>query len=149
MRDKIRFVIILASIVTGFSLVSCNGQTALPPEEDTLTTADLSEEAKECVECHANETTGIAFDWDSSAHAEEAISCIDCHEVEANSLTALKNVDGHEDLAVTVSMLVPPAVCNECHEDQVTQFYASGHYRAGLQVIAKDSMQTLIHVYEG
>jgi mono/diheme cytochrome c family protein len=149
MKGFMRFVIIPASIVVGFALASCSGQSALPAEEDTLSTADLSEEAKGCVECHATETTGISSDWDSSAHAEEAISCIDCHEVNADSPMALKNVEGHEDLTVAVSMLVPPSVCSECHEDQVTQFYASGHYRAGLQVIAKDSMQALIHVHEG
>ena len=95
MRDYIRFVIIPASIVVSFALTSCSGQSALPPEEDTLSTADLSEEAKGCVECHATETTGISADWDSSAHAEEAISCIDCHEVDADSPMALKNVEGH------------------------------------------------------
>ncbi|MCK5635530.1 MAG: hypothetical protein KAI06_10600, partial [Anaerolineales bacterium] len=149
MKIFLRFMIIPALIVVGFALTSCSGQSAPPSEDGALSTADLSEEAKECVECHATETTGISADWDSSAHADEAISCIDCHEVEADSLFALDNVEGHEDLTVTVSMLVPPAVCSECHEDQVTQFYASGHYRSGLQVIAKDSMQTLMYIHEG
>ena len=149
MKDNKRFVIILAFILISLAIASCSGQSALPPEEGTLSTEDLSEEAKACVECHATETTGIAADWDGSVHAEEAVSCIDCHEVEADSPMALNNVEGHEDVSVTVSMLVPPSVCNECHEDQVTQFDASGHYRAGLQVIAKDAMQTLIHVHEG
>jgi hypothetical protein len=62
---------------------------------------------------------------------------------------ALSGVKGHEDLTVTVSMLVAPATCAECHEDAVAQFHASGHERAGVQVEAKDDMQALIHHHEG
>jgi hypothetical protein len=62
---------------------------------------------------------------------------------------ALQGVEGHEDLTVAVSMLVPPATCAECHEDEVAEFHDSGHQRAALQYEAKDSMQTLIHVHEG
>jgi len=132
-------------------MASCGGQPAPSAEEnsDDPEVAELTEEAKACVECHATETIGIVADWDASRHADEAVSCIDCHEVKADSPMALKKVEGHEEVTVAISMLVPPSACNECHEEQVAQFGASGHYRAGLQVIAKDSMQTLIHVHEG
>ena len=140
--------IAIAITLLGTFMVSCS---AAPAEEaaapDPL--ASLTEEAKDCIECHAEETLGIVADWEGSVHAEEAISCIDCHEVEADSPMALSGVEGHEDLTVTVAMLVPPAVCGECHEEVVEQAHQSGHERAGLQVEASDAMQTLIHTHEG
>jgi len=151
MKKIKQYVLILAILVIGLTLASCGGQPAPSAEEtsDAPQVAELTEEAKACVECHATETSGIVADWDASRHADEAISCIDCHEVNPDSPMALKNVEGHEEVTVALSMLVPPSTCNECHEEQVAQFNASGHYRAGLQVIAKDSMNTLIQVHEG
>jgi hypothetical protein len=152
MKNAKLFVVILAVMLLSLALISCGGQPAADPSEagsgDYQVTA-LTEEARACVECHATETHGIVADWDGSVHAEEAVSCIDCHEVEAISPMALKGVEGHEDLTIAVSMLVPPAVCGECHEDPVEQFHASGHERAGVQYEGKDAMQTLIHTHEG
>jgi hydroxylamine dehydrogenase len=152
MKKNIPTLAIFITIMfLGLALASCGGGPASTPDEKAngAQTENLSEQARSCIECHATETQGIVADWDGSVHAAEAVSCIDCHEVEPDSTMALKNVDDHEDLTVTVSMLVPPSVCEECHEDQVAQFHASGHQRAGLQYEAKDAMQTLIHVHEG
>jgi len=110
---------------------------------------ELTDAARDCIECHATETHGIVADWDNSRHAEEGISCIDCHEVDPDSAMALSGVEGHEDLDVAVSMLIPPSVCGECHENQVAQFSASGHYRAHIQRIPKDSLTALVEVHEG
>jgi len=143
------FVGILLIVAAGMALSACGGQPG--PDEGTNghQTADLTDEARSCVECHATETHGIVSDWDNSRHADEAVSCIDCHEVDVNSPMALKNVEGHEDLTVTISMLVPPSICSECHEDQVAQFNVSGHYRAALQIEGKDAMQKLMNFHEG
>jgi len=143
--------VILSILLVSLALASCGGQATPVADEsgDGYQVADLTEEAKACIECHAKETTGIADDWDGSRHADEAVSCIDCHQVEADSPTALKDVEGHEDVTVARSMLVRPSTCYECHEEQVDQCNASGHWRAGTQVYSKESMQTLIHVHEG
>jgi len=151
MKKANLFVVILAIMLLGLALTSCGGDSA---PADSETSGDyqvkaLTDEARGCVECHATETHGIVSDWDGSLHANEAVSCIDCHEVEADSPMAMSGVEGHEDLTVSVSMLVPPAVCGECHEDPVTQFHASGHERAGVQYEGKEGMQTLIQVHEG
>jgi len=150
MKNAKLFVVILALMLLSLALASCGGQPAAAPEgsEGYQVTA-LTDEARDCVECHATETHGIVSDWDGSLHADEGVSCIDCHEVEADSPMAMSGVEGHEDLTVTVSMLVPPAVCGECHEDAVAQFHASGHERAGVQYEGKEGMQTLIQVHEG
>lgn len=140
---------VLVVVILAFVLISCGGQTGNNENEAGYQTEELTEEEKVCVECHATETVGIVAAWDTSAHAEAAVSCIDCHEVDASSPLVLSDVEGHDDVTTSLSMLVPPAVCEECHEDPVEQFYASGHYRAALQVENKESMQTLMFIHEG
>jgi len=142
--------IIPGIVILALAFVSCGNQASSAEESEAgLQTADLTGEARACVECHAIETAGIAAGWDMSRHADEAVSCIDCHQTDPDSPMAFSGVEGHDYVEVAVSMLVPPSVCAECHEDQVAQFNASGHYRAGLQVLAKDSMSTLMYVQEG
>jgi hypothetical protein len=141
---------LLMVLLLALALSACSSQQAAPDaaaEKDPV--AMLSGEAKDCVECHATETPGIVADWDKSRHAHEAVSCIDCHQVDADSPMAVKGVEGHENVAVSVSVLVPPSRCAECHEQQVAEFSASGHYRGALQIEPKAAMQTLMFVHEG
>lgn len=133
------FILLLA-----VTLVSC-GST--PAEE--VPTVELSNEAKACIGCHSDETVGIVLDWDGSAHEKEGVSCIDCHEVNPDSPMVLQDVEGHEGLPVTLSMLVPPSVCGDCHEDALAQFNESGHYKAHHQPISSDSMTALFEVQVG
>jgi formate-dependent nitrite reductase cytochrome c552 subunit len=149
MKNVRQLIIFLAILLLGSALASCGGEPTPPEDESELEIAHLTEEARDCIECHATETHGIVADWDGSVHAEEAVSCIDCHEVEADSSMALQDVEGHEDLTVAVSMLVPPSVCGECHEDPVEQFNASGHYKAHIQRVPKDGLTALVQVHEG
>jgi hypothetical protein len=149
MNNVRQLIIFLAILLVGLALASCGGESTPPEDDGELEIAHLTEEARDCIECHATETHGIVADWDGSVHAEEAVSCIDCHEVESNSPMALQDVEGHEDLTVAVSMLVPPSVCGECHEDPVAQFNASGHYKAHIQRVPKDALTALVQVHEG
>ncbi len=144
------YLLSLLLVLAALTLAACSGSAQQTPESDVAPNAQgLTDQARECIDCHAEETYGIVSDWDSSRHAEEGVTCVDCHEVEADSPMALKNVEGHEDLEISVSLLVPPSTCAECHENEVAEFQASGHYRAALQVEAKDKMQTLMYVHEG
>lgn len=143
------FVVVLFIAAVGLVLAACGSQPVPAEKASEYQTQNLTDEARSCVECHATETHGVVEDWDNSRHAAEAVSCLDCHQVDADSPMALKDVKGHEKLTVSVSMLVVPSKCAECHEDQVAQFDASGHYRAVLQVEAKDAMQVLMNVQEG
>jgi hypothetical protein len=148
-ETKKLIVLITALLVVGLVFTACGKETSDEAEARQAALEELTEEAKECLECHATETPGIVAAWDTSRHAENAVSCLDCHTVDPDSPMALTDVEGHEDINVSVSMLVPPGVCDECHEDQVAQFHISGHERAYLQVEAKDSMQTLMYYHEG
>ena len=69
MRNPKQLFIFLGIILLGLALTACGGQPAPSVEEDK--TANLTEEARDCVECHATETHGIVADWDGSAHADE------------------------------------------------------------------------------
>ncbi len=152
MSSKYRYSILFIVVLAAIFLAACGGSSASNPPP-TLSVAPhaqgVTDEARACIECHATETPGIVHEWDSSAHAQNGVTCLDCHETDPNSPMALKDVKGHEDLDVAVSMLVPPSTCGKCHEQEVAEFQASGHYRAALQVEDKDSMQTLIHHHEG
>ena len=145
--DKIKTLMFVATLFAGLFLLSACGQSE--QVELKANVELLSGEAKECVDCHSTETHGIVQDWDSSRHAQEGVSCLDCHEAEAETDIVLKNVEGHEDITTPLSVLVPPSQCAECHEQQVAEFDHSGHHRAALQYLAKESMQSLIHVHEG
>jgi hydroxylamine dehydrogenase len=142
------FWIAVTIAVFGLIAVGCTGD-ASDGEVASDPLAELSAEAKECVECHATETPGIASDWDGTAHAAEAVSCVDCHEVPSNSPLAIPNIEGHEDVTVAVAALVAPNTCGECHETQVEQFNESGHFRAALQIEPKEAMAKLVFVHEG
>lgn len=136
--------IVLLALAAG----ACTGDAA---GEDVAVDplGDLTEEAKGCVECHATETPGIVADWDGSVHAMQAISCVDCHEVDSNSPLSIPNIEDHEDVGVAVAALVTPKTCASCHEDQVDQFNASGHFRAALQIEPKEGLAALIFKHEG
>jgi hydroxylamine dehydrogenase len=149
MNRKKLSLIISSLLLFALLLGACADKSNEVGDEQSTEVEALTEEAKKCVECHATETPGIVAAWDNSVHAEVAVSCTDCHVVQSDSDLALVEVDGHDELEVSVSMLVPPGACAECHEEQVEQFHTSGHQRAYLQVEANDSMQALMYHHEG
>jgi len=153
-RRSLLFFLGVALIVVAVALLAgCSANAPKAESQPELSVAPhaqgLTEESKACISCHVDETPGIVSDWDHSKHAENGVTCLDCHETTADSPMALKDIKGHEDVDATLSMLVPPSTCAKCHEKEVKEFQASGHYRAALQVEDKDSMQTLIHHHEG
>ncbi|MDT8449056.1 MAG: multiheme c-type cytochrome [Wenzhouxiangellaceae bacterium] len=104
---------------------------------------DYTKEQERCIDCHERNQPAMVADWRSSRHAAEGVSCWDCHVVEADSPMGVEH-RGHP-----VSLLVPPTVCAECHEEQVEQFNASGHFRAYRQQIPKGSLHALTAIHEG
>ena len=69
-----------------------------------------------CVECHKDTTPGIVSDWQASKHSENDVDCEVCHGDEHQSADDVANVQ-----------IPTPETCNECHEDQVTQFKRGKH----------------------
>ena len=104
---------------------------------------ELSELEQRCIDCHDRNQPAMVADWRSSHHAEEGVTCLDCHEVAEDAPMGARHKGTY------VSVLVPPTVCGQCHEDQVAQFNQSGHFRAYRQQIPKDSLHALTSIHEG
>ena len=111
----------------------------------SLLASTLGEDAQECIDCHEAEMPAMVMDWRNSLHSENGVSCVDCHVVDADSPMGTM----HQGIEKKVSVLVPPTVCGNCHEDQVEQFNKSGHFRAYRQQIPKDSLHALTSIHEG
>ncbi|MDT8437827.1 MAG: multiheme c-type cytochrome [Wenzhouxiangellaceae bacterium] len=105
--------------------------------------AELDRDAKRCVDCHERNQPAMVADWKASKHFSEEVSCINCHEVADDAPY------GAQHRGKKVSVLVPPTVCAQCHEQQVEEFKASGHVRAYRQQIPKDSLHALTSIHEG
>ena len=91
------------------------------------TTVDLGEvdvlanSSDECVTCHREVTPGIVNQFSHSAMAAGEVTCRDCHEVKADYPAAVE----HEGSFVLASPTT--AMCEQCHEAEVAQFYQSRH----------------------
>ena len=88
---------------------------------DELTSAE-----KKCIGCHEDTQPGIVADWRTSKHAAKGISCLDCHEVPAGSAMAITHADLGKTSRMypdtTISVLVPPSKCAECHQGAAEEF---------------------------
>ena len=63
---------VLAIMIIGLVFVACGQAPAAEESEAGYHVADLTEEAKSCVECHATETSGIVAGWDMGC---EGVRC--------------------------------------------------------------------------
>jgi predicted heme/steroid binding protein len=96
------------------------------PSEDPLT-ANLSAASADCIVCHSENQfmrSQIA-EWERSAHAEAQVGCYECHSAEVGDPDAMDH-NGY-----TVSVLVTPKDCGECHIRETDQFASSRHSRGG------------------
>ncbi len=75
--------------------------------------------AQDCVECHKKITPNIVTDWQISKHSSEEVTCAVCHG------------EGHISANDVAKVELPtPETCNQCHEEQVTQFKGGKHAAA-------------------
>ncbi len=109
--------------------------------------APLSEETKECLECHKSVTPGIVADWQLSLHSKTtptvanskpelqrrissvnipgmysgvAVGCYECH-----SLNPGNHKDNFEHFGQKINIVVSPNDCATCHETEVNQYQDS------------------------
>ena len=116
----IGLVLVLAIIGIGLVLFSINisilGQSQEMEARDALASSQ-----DECVICHRDETPGIIQQFSYSTMAAAEVSCRDCHEV-AQDYPAAEEHEGSFILAAPTT-----AMCQECHEQEVAEFYQSRH----------------------
>ncbi|MFC1550721.1 multiheme c-type cytochrome [Candidatus Neomarinimicrobiota bacterium] len=108
-------------------------QTALPYE--------LSDESQECIECHKTDNTSLYQQWGSSKHFGANIGCYECHVAQENDPDAFEHGD------YTISVIVSPNDCAQCHMKEVDEFINSHHSKAGRIMGSLDNV--LAEVIEG
>jgi hypothetical protein len=81
----------------------------------------LANSNNECVTCHARTTPGIVEQYGHSTMAAAEVVCQDCHEVAAD----YPGATAHEGTYVLNQPTT--AMCDECHQTEVAQYYQSRH----------------------
>ena len=106
----------------GFSL-----QTPAPAEP----VLSFSAQSQQCIDCHTQNEFGQAQldEWRGSVMAKAGTACYECHGAQAGEVDAM----AHNGF--TISVLVTPKDCGECHVLEAGQFAASRHAQGG-QILA-------------
>ncbi len=92
-------------------------------------------EAKEgCVSCHKTLSPALVQEWEFSRHADSGVECIDCHAANEGEV----DVWLHE--GESISVLVTPKDCAECHDREYEEFSRSHHARAGEILASLDNV---------
>ncbi len=94
----------------------------------------ISEEAQQCIQCHASSTPGIVAQWLGSAHAKKAVDCYSCHKAAEGDPATFD----HYDLKIAV--IVTPNYCGRCHKEEVAEFEKSHHSRAAQFIGSLDNV---------
>jgi hydroxylamine dehydrogenase len=102
---------------------------------------ELSPESRVCVKCHEEKSPGIVQQWGSSKHFRANVGCYECHAADR------KDVDSFKHKGVTISVIVSPKDCANCHEKQVREMTESHHAKAGRILGSLDNL--LGEVVEG
>ena len=131
--------VVFCAILVGIFCVSiCSGDEgegiALPALKEFRIERKITEEAKECIDCHATESKGIAADWADSRHAHSNITCIDCHGASVADADVSKE---HLEYDKTrISSIVSPKDCSRCHPGEAAEYDRSKHANT-LEIIQK------------
>ena len=111
--------LVVTLVVLGFVLVI--QALTLPAVTEAEKVDALATSRDECVTCHREKTPGIVHQYGTSSMAAAEVTCSNCHEVETGHPGAVE----HEGSYVLSS---PSAGrCQQCHEQEVAQFYQSRH----------------------
>lgn len=101
----------------------------------------LSQESKACAACHKEENPSIYAQWGRSKHYGANVGCYECHQASPQDADAIQ----HEGYSIAV--IVSPKDCGNCHTQEVTEFSASHHAKAGQIIGSQDNF--LAEVVEG
>jgi len=102
---------------------------------------ELTEETRECIDCHKSEQPSLYQQWGASKHFGANVGCYECHTAEENDADAFEHYD------YTISIIVSPEDCSKCHEKEVEEFVNSHHSKAGRIMGSLDNV--LAEVVEG
>ncbi|MCX5797715.1 MAG: multiheme c-type cytochrome [Elusimicrobia bacterium] len=88
----------------------------------------------DCAGCHKLHSPALVMEWQRSKHAGASVGCLQCHGAEASDAGAWKH---HGE---TISVIVTPKTCAQCHADEAAQFARSHHARAGEILASLDNV---------
>ncbi len=105
----------------------------------------MSEETKQCVACHKKNNPGLVQMWGASKHYGANVGCYECHAADSSDVDAFI----HDDKKVKkhISIIVSPADCANCHENEAKEMAKSHHATAGDIMGSLDNL--LAEVVEG
>jgi hypothetical protein len=99
------------SIVPTLPFVLLVAAAAWPQPTQAGALEGTSDESRACASCHLKSSTPVVVQpWMDSRHAAAGIGCYECHQAGKNDPDAFE----HEGL--TISVLVTPKDCAQCHE---------------------------------
>lgn len=124
-------------VVLGLALVlQAVGQARAVGE--TARVNALANSSDDCVACHRRATPGIVEQYGHSTMAAAEVTCRDCHQVGSDYPNAVE----HEGTYVLNSPT--PAMCAQCHGDEVAQYNQSRHsLPAYVAMIGQDGLDEL------
>ncbi len=101
--------------------------------------AKVSEETKQCLECHQEAMPGIVNQWQDSSHWQAGVGCFECHKAKKGEPDAM------DHNGFTIATIVSPRDCGACHPIETAEQEASHHAQAGNILNSKDGLlgQTL------
>jgi len=108
-------------VVLGLILVIIAVEEADEAVEGPERVNALANSDNECVVCHKRNTPGIIEQYGHSTMAAANVECQDCHEVKEDYPGAVE----HEGTFVLSTPTT--AMCEDCHKQEVKEFYASRH----------------------
>jgi hypothetical protein len=89
------------------------------------TKTPISKEGQACIACHETQSPAFVKEWRLSKHAAKGVDCYTCHKADK------ADADAMEHNGFTVSILVTPKDCAQCHAQQVNEMTSSHHANAG------------------
>lgn len=116
MKNKVVFVLPL--------LVFCLFPLLLPGSPGAAA-AGISKEGQACLDCHSTQSPSLIAEWKASGHAKKGVDCYACHKADKGKPGAI----AHNGFTITV--VVSPKDCSQCHPTEVRQMTSSHHAKAG------------------
>ncbi|QSX38630.1 multiheme c-type cytochrome [Shewanella sedimentimangrovi] len=140
-RTLRRFMALLLPLAAALSLTVATPSQAEPKALMLKPFKSLSEESAKCAGCHKDKNPSLYAQWGRSKHYGANVGCYECHKAEPGDKDAIK----HE--GVSISVIVSPKDCAQCHNQEVEEFGKSHHANAGKILGSLDNF--LAEVVEG
>lgn len=121
---------IIALLCGGVGLAAWSAERPRVPGSAETRGAGLvekaSKESQACIRCHRKAAAPVVVQqWATSRHAGVGVGCFECHQADET------DKDAFEHNGYTISTLVTPKDCGQCHPQETEEFEASHHAAAG------------------